>query len=209
MNPIPARTTFYCLLIVLFGLSCSPPAQDYYHYPCFSGDYVNAVIEIPAGTNLKMEYHADRQAFLPDSIDGKVRYVNFLPYPANYGFIPSTYMAQQRGGDGDPLDIVVIAEALPSQSILETIPIATLRLLDDGEIDTKIIAVPADPKLRVIQATNYQDFVIHYDAARAILENWFLSYKGIGRTELLGWNDEAFALATIKQWGAEGADVPD
>ena len=194
------------LLVISVLTSCKSTIDDFYTYPCFSGEYVNAVIEIPAGTNLKTEYHPDRKAFLPDSLDGEVRYVNFLPYPGNYGFIPSTYMSAKKGGDGDPLDILVICEQTPAKTIIETIPIATLRLLDDGEIDTKIIAVPAAPKLRVIQATSYQDFIIKYDAARAIIEQWFLSYKGVGRTELLGWNDEQYAMRIIRQWMVAAGD---
>lgn len=185
-------------------LSCSEIRQDYYHLPAFDEENrLQAVIEIPAGTNLKNEYRPERNRFLPDSLNGQLRYVDFLPYPANYGFIPSTKMSESEGGDGDALDVLVIAESLPLRTVLPVIPIATLRLSDDGELDTKIIAVPADPSRQVIQATNYQDFAIRYDAARQIIEQWFLSYKGVGRTKLLGWNDEKYALREIRRWALE------
>jgi inorganic pyrophosphatase len=66
--------------------------------PSFSSDgFLNAVIEIPAGTNTKYEYDKQRLEFKPDLRDGQTRRVDFLSYPLNYGFIPSTKMANLTG----------------------------------------------------------------------------------------------------------------
>jgi inorganic pyrophosphatase len=91
--------------------------------PSFSSEYVNAVIEIPAGTNKKYEYNLEKKMFLAEYIDGKERLVDFLPYPGNYGFVPSTYLDPKLGGDGDAIDILVISESVPTGTMIEVIPI--------------------------------------------------------------------------------------
>ena len=76
------------------------------------------VVEIPAGTNHKIEYDPSTDSFENDKKDGKDRVISFLPYPGNYGFIPSTLMNKDRGGDGDALDILVIGESEPTGTVL-------------------------------------------------------------------------------------------
>ncbi len=128
------------------------------------------------------------------------RMVAFLPYPGNYGFIPGTLMDKQLGGDGDALDVLLISSALPVGEVTNVLPIGMLELRDEGEMDTKIIAVPADPSQRTIPAANFQDFLIEYDAAKRIIEEWFLHYKGYGKMELVGWQDEKSAVSHIQKW---------
>ena len=159
-----------------------------------------AVIEIPAGTNRKVEYDYANKRFQIDVIDGEERVIDFLPYPGNYGFIPSTLMDEESGGDGDALDILVISESLKTGDTISVIPIATLMLNDGGEIDTKIIAVPSDPAKRVMDVTDFETFSVKYSMAKNIIENWFLNYKGIGKTEMIGWRNGTYALSEIKKW---------
>jgi len=161
---------------------------------------VNMVVEIPAGTNHKIEYQKNSNTFENDMENDHIRIIHFLPYPGNYGFIPSTYMDPARGGDGDALDILLIAEHLNTGQVVETRPIAALRLNDGGEIDTKIIALPLETEKDHIGASNFVEFMLEYDAARLIIEEWFLNYKGLGATELLGWEDENYALNEIDKW---------
>ena len=131
---------------------------------------------------------------------GRERVIRFLPYPGNYGFIPSTLMDAAQGGDGDALDVLVIGESRPTGTVLEAVPVGALRLRDRGEIDTKIIAVPADAGGRVVDVTNFRDLLLQQDAARRIIEEWFLNYKGLGAVELVGWEDEHYAMEAIKRW---------
>lgn len=159
-----------------------------------------AIIEIPAGTNRKIEYNYSNKRFQIDVIDGKERVIDFLPYPGNYGFIPSTLMDEDKGGDGDALDILVISESINTGDTISVLPIGTLMLNDGGEIDTKIIAVPSDPLRRVMHVTDYETFAVKYSTAKNIIENWFLNYKGLGKTELIGWRNGTYALSEIKKW---------
>ena len=174
---------------------------DYQAIPAFSDSgFVHLVIEIPAGTNHKIEFDKQRHTFENDSLDAQLRIIDFLPYPGNYGFIPGTLMDQARGGDGDPLDMIVIAESQPTGSVMEVIPVAAMMLVDGGALDTKLVGVPADPALRVIQCTDFQTFMIDYDAVRRLIESWFLNYKGMGRMEINGWRNDRYALEEIRKW---------
>lgn len=178
----------------------SPPPVDYKALPALTDRGIHVVVEIPAGTNQKIEYQTENEEFAVDQLDGRDRVVRFLPYPGNYGFIPSTLMETTRGGDGDALDVLVIGESQPTGTVLEAVPVGALRLRDRGEIDTKIIAVPADSSRRVLDVTNFRDLLLQQDAARRIIEEWFLNYKGLGVVELVGWEDEHYAMEAIKRW---------
>ena len=193
------KFTLYFILFTIF--SCQSESGDIYHAPAITDTgAINAVIEIPAGTNQKIEFNPENEQFEIDQLEGKDRIIDFLPYPANYGFIPSTLMDPERGGDGDALDVLVIAAAQPTGTLMAIRPIAVLNLIDNGEIDTKIIAVPADTSLQVIQVANFEDFLIKYNAGMRIIETWFLNYKGLGVTRLKSWENEHQALMEIKKW---------
>lgn len=183
--------------LIIFSCKNEP---SYKSLPAVTSQGILAVIEIPAGTNKKVEYNLSNSRFEIDKIDGKERVVDYLPYPANYGFIPSTMMDESKGGDGDALDILVICESLQTGDTISVIPIGTLMLDDSGEIDTKIIAVPADPLRRVIEVTDYQTFTVKYNSVQKIIENWFLNYKGLGVTRLIGWKNDRYALSEIEKW---------
>ncbi len=91
-----------------------------------------AVIEIKKGG--KVKYELDKET-------GFIRFDRILhtsmAYPANYGFIPRTL-----GGDGDPLDVLVItSEPLDSGILVDCRPIGMIVMIDNGEMDEKIIAV--------------------------------------------------------------------
>lgn len=187
---------FVCTLF-----SCQSGEGDVYRAPAITNTgAINAVIEIPAGTNQKIEFNPENERFENDQVDGKDRIIDFLPYPANYGFIPSTMMDQERGGDGDALDVLVIAPAQPTGTLIAIRPIAILNLIDGGEIDTKIIAVPVDTSLQIIRVDGFEDFLIKYNGGMRIIETWFLNYKGLGQIKLKGWENEQHALMEIKKW---------
>jgi len=194
-------TLSFIITAFFLFFSCQSGDVDVYRAPAITETgAINAVIEIPAGTSQKIEFNNGNKRFETDQEEGKDRIIDFLPYPANYGFIPSTMMDQDRGGDGDALDVLVIAAAQPTGTLMAIRPIATLNLIDDGEIDTKIIAVPADSTLQIIQVKGFEDFLIKYNAGMRIVETWFLNYKGLGRTKLKGWENEHHALQEIKKW---------
>jgi inorganic pyrophosphatase len=96
-----------------------------------------AVIEISKG--MKKKYELDKETGL--IMLDRILYTS-THYPANYGFIPRTYAA-----DNDPLDVLVICtEDLEPMSLVKCYPIGVMRMNDDGSADDKIIAIPkGDP----------------------------------------------------------------
>ncbi|MFD1283773.1 inorganic diphosphatase [Mesonia ostreae] len=173
---------------------------DYYHLPTFVNDTLQAVIEIPAGTNKKIEYNREQNDFLVDSIKGVPRSIHFLPYIGNYGFIPSTYSNPEEGGDGDALDILVLAESQPMGTLMKVIPIAVLRLQDNGAFDDKIIAVPAQKELQIIPVNNFENISIQYPEIRKIISLWFQNYDKKDDLHIIAFNGEDTAMEIINKW---------
>ncbi|HWZ58877.1 MAG TPA: inorganic diphosphatase [Gemmatimonadaceae bacterium] len=96
---------------------------------------VSAVIEIPNGSRNKYELDKETGVF---SLD-RVLY-SAVHYPGDYGFIPRT-LAE----DGDPCDVLVlIKEPTFPGCRIDVRPIGVLDMLDRGEPDAKILAVPAE-----------------------------------------------------------------
>ena len=166
---------------------------NYYNIPTRSqaGD-VQVVIEIPAGTNHKIEYDRASNTFPCDQKNGQDRVVQFLPYVGNYGFIPSTLMDRERGGDGDALDVLVLSESVPTKTVMEVEVLGVLQLLDGGEADDKIIAIPANKEARTVQELTPE--------IKSIIITWFANYKGKDIMQPKGWLDAQAARNVIDKW---------
>jgi inorganic pyrophosphatase len=158
---------------------------------------LNAVIEIPAGTVEKRQYDTATNTFPIDLRNGQPRLIRFLPYPANYGFIPGTRMNKEEGGDGDAVDVFVLCGSVPSGTVMEVEPIGIIELLDAGERDDKLVALPIDPALRTVEADDIHELP---EAARNILVTWLLNYDPEDGAELVAVKGKADALATVERW---------
>lgn len=147
---------------------------------------VTAVIEIPAHGRNKYELDKDLGVFRLDRVLHSA-----VHYPGDYGFIPRTL-----GEDHDPLDIlVVMSEPVFTGCLVDVRPVGLFELVDRGENDEKIIAVPtSDPFAESIHDLN--DLRPH--ALREI-EHFFQVYKDLegSRTESRGFQDRRAAEALI------------
>lgn len=188
------------LLSLLFALSLILPAGAQagefvhpYDFPQTDNapEEIYAGIEIPAGGFTKYEMDSDTGHVMVD------RFVRMpVTYPANYGFI-----TQSMGGDEDPLDVLVVTRApLHPGVLIKVRPVGILKTLDDGEVDDKIVAVPAtklDPTYEKVK--NVQDLP---DQDRLRIESFFRVYKQMKSEkviEIKGWADAAEAKKVIKQ----------
>jgi inorganic pyrophosphatase len=165
--------------------------------PFTKGERLNAVIEIPAGNSDKFEYDPVSGEFPISTRDGQPRRIKFLPYPANYGFIPGTKMHKEEGGDGDAVDVFVLCGAVPVGTGLEVEAIGIIELLDAGERDDKLVAIPVDPGLRTVDATDIHELP---QGVRDILVTWLLNYDPVDGAELVAVKGRADALRTVKRW---------
>ncbi|WP_425377867.1 inorganic diphosphatase [Spiroplasma endosymbiont of Polydrusus pterygomalis] len=146
------------------------------------------VVEIPKGSSNKYEYDFKTERIILD----RVLYgANF--YPGEYGFIENTL-----DWDGDPLDVIslITYPTVPGCQINVRI-LGTINMIDNGEIDTKLMAVVADdPRFNHIQTLE--------DVPQAIrdeIENFFLQYKALQKKEIKinGWSGLDQALKEIKE----------
>lgn len=165
-----------------------------------SSDEVNALIEIPTGTSAKWEMNKDNtKQVIWELKNDKPRIVNYLGYPGNYGTIPGTALPKELGGDGDPLDVLVLGQSLPRGEVVSVRLIGVLKMLDDGEQDDKLIAViTEDSPFSHIESMKQLDS--EYPGVTEIVRLWFENYKGPnGGMEAQGFADHQEAMQVLVQ----------
>lgn len=98
---------------------------------------INVVVEIPQGSNHKIEWNRKLGAMQLDRVEPEV-----FAKPTNYGFIPQTL-----DEDGDELDALIITDRpLTTGVFMEAKVIGVMEFVDDNEVDDKVIVVPADDR---------------------------------------------------------------
>jgi inorganic pyrophosphatase len=98
---------------------------------------INVIIEIPKNSPNKYEIDKDTGLISLDRAN-----YSSATYPFDYGFVPQTLWE-----DNDPLDVVVLTTfPLHPGILVKSRPVAVMEMIDDGESDYKIIAVPVDDK---------------------------------------------------------------
>ena len=96
-------------------------------------DAFNVVIEIPMNADpIKYEVDKESGAIFVDRFMTTAMY-----YPANYGYVPQTL-----SGDGDPVDVLVIAPypLLPGV-VVPCRPLGILMMEDEAGVDGKVLAL--------------------------------------------------------------------
>ena len=137
-----------------------------------------SVIEIPKGGKNKYELDKETGMIILD----RVLYTS-THYPANYGFIPLTY-AQ----DADPLDVLVLCqEKIDSMVLVQCYPIGVIKMIDNGEIDEKIIALPMrDPTYSIYKDISELPQHIFKEISHFFEVYKFLEEKETAVIEVLG-----------------------
>ena len=165
--------------------------------PISSSGNINAVIEIPSGTHDKFEVSKETGQIVQDIEDGLPRKIKYIGYPGNYGMIPKTLLSPETGGDGDPLDVIVLGEQLQKGSVVEIKLIGILKMLDEGEVDDKLIAVMVNNSI-FSSIDSFNELKKSYGGITNILEIWFANYKGSNKIIINGFDDEKTALKVFK-----------
>lgn len=154
------------------------------------GKAVNTIIEIPKGSNNKIEYDLKQELFVLDRVEPKI-----FAKPVNYGFIPQTI-----DEDGDPLDTLVITnEPLTTGVMVKAKVIGILNFVDDGENDHKIVCVPNDDRDSGNAINSLNDLS---DGFKKQIEHHFNHYKDLkkpGSTKVEGWGDTDTAWRIISE----------
>lgn len=166
-------------------------------YAPISGNDITVVIEIPAGTTQKWEVNKTDGNLHWEIRDGKPRIVKYLGYPGNYGMVPRTLLAYENGGDGDPLDVLVLGPPADRGDVVKAKLIGVLKLVDGGEQDDKLIAVL--PGTVFYDLDSVEDLNEAFPGMLDIVETWFESYKGAGKLQSLGYKGADDAAAILNQ----------
>lgn len=149
-------------------------------------DSLTAVIEIPANERNKYELDKENGMFRLDRVLHSA-----VHYPGDYGFLPRTY-----GDDNDPLDVLVLM-TIPvfTGCLVECRPIGLFHLVDHGDADEKVLAVPVgDPYFD--GQHDIADIPQHYLKE---IEHFFKVYKDLEgtHTETRGFEDAAAARKAV------------
>ncbi|HWT40681.1 MAG TPA: inorganic diphosphatase [Dongiaceae bacterium] len=154
------------------------------------GGVINVVVEIPTGSSHKIEWNRQLAVFQLDRVEPAI-----FAKPTNYGFIPQTL-----DEDGDELDALIITDApLTTGIFLEAKVIGVMKFEDDGEIDDKVIVVPADDRNTGNAINSLEDLP---KQLLAQIEHHFTHYKDLkkpGSTIVKGFGNAEEAKAIIHE----------
>ena len=127
---------------------------------------INVIVEINKGS--KNKYELDKETGLI-KLDRVMK--TSQDYPFDYGFVPQTHWH-----DGDPLDVVLLTTYPLIPGILVVArPIAIMDMIDGGESDAKIIAVPVQD----VRFKSFKDITDINEHTLKEIEHFFTTYKSI------------------------------
>lgn len=193
------KQLFILILSILLLSSCSvkteteTPIEKKLHlvYDISSFNEIgelNAVVEISSGTIEKWEVNKETGELDIETIDGEIRKIDYLPYPGNYGMVPQTILPKELGGDGDPLDILILGPSVEKGNTVNCKVIGVLKLLDRGEQDDKLIAVQKGTKMYRLNDISELDSL--YKGISLNIETWFTNYKGSNKMQSQGFGNK-------------------
>ncbi len=146
-----------------------------------------AIIEIPKNSTVKYEYDKERNCVLVDRFLYGTNH-----YPGDYGFIENTLEL-----DADPIDVLVwVSQPTTPGGRMKIRIIGALGMIDNGEVDTKLIAVfVGDPIYNKI--TSYKNLP---EKAADQITDFFTNYKNLEKkvTEIKNWHNAEAAVEMIE-----------
>ncbi|XP_059289845.1 soluble inorganic pyrophosphatase 6, chloroplastic-like, partial [Lycium ferocissimum] len=180
---LPETLDYRVFFVDHYGKKVSP----WHDIPLHLGDGVfNFIAEIPKESSAKMEVATD-ELYTPIKQDTKKGKLRYYPYNIlwNYGLLPQTWEdpslanAEVEGafGDNDPVDVVEIGESRAKiGQVLKVKPLAALAMIDEGELDWKLVAISLDDP-RASLVNNIDDVEKHFPGTLTAIRDWFRDYK--------------------------------
>jgi len=156
--------------------------------PAGTADEMNVIIEIPKYSKNKYEIDKETGIIALDRVMHSAQ-----DYPFDYGFVPQTLF-----DDGDALDVVLLTTyPLASGILVKARPVAIMEMIDGGERDDKVIAVPVDDP-RFDDVKDIGDLNKHFIKETT---HFFETYKKVQNKEVkLGeWLGAAEAKAAFER----------
>jgi len=149
---------------------------------------VNVIIEINKGSKNKYEIDKETGLIALDRVMHSAQ-----DYPFDYGFVPQTLW-----DDDDALDVLLLTTHPLQPGILVRVrPIAIMKMIDGGDSDDKVIAVPTDDP-RWENAKDLADINPH---TLKEIEHFFATYKKVQNKEVSveGFQGSAEAKAAVER----------
>merc|ERR1719440_2354395 len=198
-------TTDYTMTFKKDGAVISP----WHDVPLDAGDGLyNMLTEIPKMTLKKMEVDTKGEGnpIKQDEKKGKARLYHG-PIFWNYGCLPQTWEDPNvKGdddvngafGDDDPVDVVEIgAASLDMGSVTPVKALGVLSMIDDGELDWKVIAISASDE-HADKINDVDDIEAFYPGTVAGVREWFRWYKTPDGKPVNGFGHGEKALGAAK-----------
>ncbi|KAM0951590.1 putative inorganic diphosphatase [Dioscorea sansibarensis] len=172
---------------VFFLDSSGKKISPWHDIPLRLGDGVfNFIVEIPKETSAKMEV-ATEEPHTPIKQDTKKGKLRYYPYNINwnYGLLPQTWEdpslanieVEGAFGDNDPVDVVEIGDRKAKiGEVLKVKPLAALAMIDEGELDWKVVAISLDDP-RASLVNDVDDVEKHFPGTLTAIRDWFRDYK--------------------------------
>lgn len=151
-------------------------------------ELVNVIIEINKGSKNKYEIDKETGMIALDRVAHTAQ-----DFPFDYGFVPQTLWH-----DGDALDVIVLTTypLLPG-IMVEVRPVALMNMIDSGDNDNKVIAVPAsDP--RFAELNDLADINKH---TLKEIEHFYSTYKKLQNkvVEVNGFEGKTAAHSAVNE----------
>lgn len=151
---------------------------------------INVVVEIPEGSCHKIEWDRKNAVMMLDRVEPKI-----FAKPTNYGFIPQTL-----DEDGDELDALIITrDPLPTGVYLQARVIGVMKFVDDGEVDDKVVVVPADDRDTGNAIRSLADLPEQLIKQIEFHFNHYKALKKPGSTKVEYWGDAEEAKKVIRE----------
>ncbi|KAE8711708.1 Soluble inorganic pyrophosphatase 6 [Hibiscus syriacus] len=178
---------------VFFEDTSGRKISPWHDVPLHLGDGAfSFIVEIPKESSAKMEVATD-ELYTPIKQDTKKGKLRYYPYNINwnYGLLPQTWEdpslanSEVEGafGDNDPVDVVEIGETRRKiGDVLKVKPLAALAMIDEGELDWKIVAISLDDP-RASLVNDVDDVEKHFPVnltgkgTLIAIRDWFRDYK--------------------------------
>lgn len=153
-----------------------------------TSDEMNVIIEIPKFSKNKYEIDKETGLIALDRVMHSAQ-----DYPFDYGFVPQTLF-----DDGDALDVVLITtHPLAPGILVKARPVAIMEMIDGGERDDKVVAVPVDDP-RFAEVLDIADINKHFIKE---MTHFFETYKKVQNKEVSvgAWHGAAEAKAAFEK----------
>ncbi|APJ38591.1 inorganic diphosphatase [Mycoplasmopsis pullorum] len=145
---------------------------------------VQIKIEIPKNSKIKYEYNRKTQEIEVD----RILRGDFV-YPCNYGFIP-----EALDWDGDELDVLLYSSETFAPGVkLNARIVGAMKMIDDGETDTKLVAVHADD-YRLDHIQKLEDLPLPFLDTVKTFFSTYKNWKRPGITSVDGFENVEWAL---------------